>query len=139
MGDRVSISFRNEGWNNVPEDSVALFHHWGGREFPQLALEYAKSLKEEMSKRDSHISDPLSRLEPRVVMVDFLRYLWGNGELKGKTFNSKNQYVDTGYINDSIYFGKDEHDGDNSDNGHWNIDLRDLTMNHNKGEFEPGA
>ena len=37
MGDRVSISFKNGD-----EESVSLFHHWGGVEFPGMALKWAK-------------------------------------------------------------------------------------------------
>ncbi len=132
MGDRVSIAFRNDG-----EDSVALFHHWGGREFPQVALDYAKGLKEAMSKQDPQGVHPLGRLEPRVVMVDFMRHLREVGESKGSTYNDKMQYVKTGFACDSIYFGKDEHDGDNSDNGHWVIDLSKLEFVHTRGEYEP--
>ena len=93
MGDRVSIAFRNDGWQG-DDDGVTLFHHWGGAEFPQVALHYARELKREMSARPHNISDPLSRLEPRVVMVDFIRWLleetnWltgkvDNGEMKGQ-------------------------------------------------------
>jgi len=30
MGDRVSISFVGGGWGDTDEESVTLFHHWGG-------------------------------------------------------------------------------------------------------------
>ena len=45
MGDRVSISFKDED-----EDSVCLFHHWGGVEFPKYAFDWFKGLKEKTGK-----------------------------------------------------------------------------------------
>lgn len=100
MGDRVSISFRNRG-----EESVALFHHWGGTEFPQEALAYVRELKAENPSGDQ--MRPLDRLEPSTVMVDFIRHLTKD-EARVKT---------------NLYLGKDSSDGDNSDKGHFVIDL----------------
>ena len=97
----------------------------GGREFPQLALQYAKELKSDMDKHEQGFSTPLSRFEPRVVMLDFIRWLLENGY--GKYQNR---------INDSLYLGKTPNDGDNSDNGHWIIDLEKLEFVHTKGEYE---
>lgn len=127
MGDRVSIAFRNTtGWAEQPtEDSVALFHHWGGEEFPQVALRYAQQLKNEMDTKEKQVSTPLSRLEPRIVMVDFIRWLWENNWLVEKDYNTKKP---TGRTNDNIYLGRDQHNGDNSDNGHWVINLSDMTL-----------
>ena len=104
MGDRVSISFKK----GVGE-SIALFHHWGGKEFPEQALKYAKALKKE--RGDAQMM-PIDRLEPETVIVDFIREL-----TKGKE-----------RIESSIYLGKDENDGDNSDNGHFIIDLDKMVV-----------
>ena len=41
MGDRVSISFKDK-----EENSVCLFHHWGGEYFPKYAFNWFKGLKE---------------------------------------------------------------------------------------------
>jgi len=123
MGDRVSVSFENGD-----ERSVELFHHWGGVGFAKEALDYAVKLKAELElTREKQMSTPLTRLEPRVVMVDFIRHLWETGWLKGRDigiFGGGTAFEETGRINDSIYLGKDENDGDNSDNGHFIIDLQ---------------
>lgn len=100
MGNRVSVSFKKDD-----EESVVLFSHWGGREFAQGAKEYVKQLK----KRPHHpnFSTPLSRRDPETVMVDFIRHITKNlPEVDG-----------------DLYLGKDENDGDNSDNGHFTIDV----------------
>lgn len=116
MGDRVSISFKNGD-----EESVALFHHWGGTEFPEVAKEYAEELKQEMAEariKEPRISDPLTRLEPQVVMVDFIRYL-----AQQIPHDVLEDYSHRGRSTTSIYLGKDQNDGDNSDNGHHIINL----------------
>lgn len=101
MGDRTSIQFKKG-----TEISVALFHHWGGLDIVKEALKYASDLQAE---REGSIM-PIDRFEPGIVMVDFIRHLT----------KEKNR------IEISIYLGKDEHDGDNSDNGNWIIDFDDL-------------
>jgi len=98
MGDRISISFTDE-----EEESVSLFHHWGGIEFKKIIEKYYK----ELPKNNSEVT-PFDRLEPRVIMVDFIRWL---------TKDDKR-------ASDSIYLGKDSWDGDNSDNGHWIFNLK---------------
>ena len=107
MGDRVSISFVNGN-----DESVALFHHWGGTEFPAEARRYLKQrIKEGEMHSKEKISDPLNRGEPNTVMVDFVKWYGERHYKKGEVITS------------SLYFGKDEHDGDNSDNGHYKIDI----------------
>ena len=98
MGDRISIQFENDG-----NKSVVLFSHWGGKDFLNEAIEYIKKLKKE---RKGTV-EPLDRFEPQTVMVDFIRHLTKNEER----------------ITSNYYFGFDEDDGDNSDNGHFCIDL----------------
>lgn len=103
MGDRISIAFKNGD-----ETSVILFHHWGGIEFKDVAENYVSELKSWVKgKYQPKYSDPISRLEPNTVMVDFIRYI-----TQGK------ERVDS-----SIYLGRDENEGDNSDNGHHIIKL----------------
>ena len=49
MGDRVSISFVNEIdyiHDKRREESVPLFNHWGGSDFPKYALDWVKNSKE---------------------------------------------------------------------------------------------
>ncbi len=103
MGDRVSIAFQNK-----EETSVTLFHHWGGIEFVDVANNYVADLKKWIAiKYEPHFSDPISRLEPNTVMVDFIRHITQGKER----------------VNSSLYLGRDESEGDNSDNGHHIIPL----------------
>jgi hypothetical protein len=102
MGDRVSISF----YNNVAE-SVVLFSHQDGISLVDDACRYVQQLQE--WARDVGPTNPLSRLEPATVMVDFM-----HGHI---------HCTDGGRIESNFYLGHDGHDGDNSDNGHYRIDL----------------
>jgi hypothetical protein len=102
MGDRVSISFLMGD-----DESIVLFHHWGGTGFPEEAKEYAEELVKEFNGNGS---DPLGRLEANTVMVDFVR--WYTAREYGKE-----------RVTSSLYFGKDNGDGDNSDNGHYIIEF----------------
>jgi len=99
MGDRISISFKNK-----KSESVVLFNHWGGREFLGVVKDYLK----EIGEYDKNIiQTPFNRREPETIMVDFIRWL---------TKDEKR-------IDSTIYLGKDQEDGDNSDNGHFTINL----------------
>ena len=107
MGDRVSISFVNPNCGEYAE-SVALFSHWGGMSFVDFAHEYAKNLKSWISETyDRPEAQPLSRMEPDTVMVDFIRHLTESKER----------------VTHNYYLGKTELDGDNSNNGHHKIYL----------------
>lgn len=97
MGDRASVSFKN-GEN----ESVALFHHWGGESFGKEAIAFARDFKDKHPLAGNG-SDPFTRLEPSVIMLQFIRSL-----------------NDASY---SVYLGRDQNDGDNSDNGHTTVDL----------------
>ena len=99
MGDRVSIQFVNGA-----EKSVVLFSHWGGMEFVERTRNYVKDLVATSKLEGSMM--PLYRLEPDTVMVDFISAI-----TEGKRVES------------DLYLGATEHDGDNSDNGHYAIDL----------------
>jgi hypothetical protein len=105
MGDRISFSFvsRDEARGEVYErESVTFFSHWDGMDFLDKVKAYCKSLK----RKGQGL--PLDRLEPGTMMVDFIR--WFTKDMKA---------VDSNY-----YLGKDEDDGDNSDNGHHRIDVK---------------
>jgi len=102
MGDRVSISFKNKD-----EESVALFSHWGGMSFVEIAQQYAADLKK---SKEGKTLMPLDRLEPQTVMVDFIRYLF-------------KEIVSTDEVESNYYLGKDKDSGDNGDNGHFTIEL----------------
>jgi hypothetical protein len=100
MGDRVSISFRNGDM-----ESVSLFSHWDGISFVERARNYIEKLKKRNPSKERCM--PLQRMEPRTLMVDFIRDLTRDLKL-----------VDSNY-----YLGTDHMDGDNSDNGHHVIDV----------------
>ena len=99
MGNRISIQFQNEN-----EKSVVLFSHWGGTDFADDAKNYVAELVEEVGDKEMN---PLDRLEPGIVMVDFIRHI------------TKNETR----VESDLYLGVSENDGDNSDNGHHIIDL----------------
>jgi|TARA_Y100000310_G_C20539756_1_gene742635 hypothetical protein len=103
MGNRVSISFRNNKVPDFMQESVALFSHWGGMQFVKEAQAHADTLP-----RDSNVA-PLDRLEPNTVMVDFIRHIT----------------KDKDHVRSDLYLGATPEDGDNSDNGHHLIDLLD--------------
>jgi|TARA_R110001599_G_scaffold5545_1_gene27834 hypothetical protein len=143
MGDRVSISFRKKEETyggpteakTTLEESPALFHHWGGTELPKVAFEWFKKVEIAASKIGG--SDPFTRLEPRNLMVQLIgtlaREKWDQyslGLTKDKTGMTKH---DT-WMTHSMYLGKDSADGDNSDNGHYTIDVDESKMYNDKGE-----
>ena len=113
MGDRVSVSFVNG-----PDESVVLFQHWGGMELPRLAQAYADDLCEQLQATAARTFPPIARLEPRTVMVDFVRWLALRGDL-ATSFGEELK----GRTTSDFYFGRTEDEGDNSDNGHHRIDL----------------
>jgi hypothetical protein len=100
MGDRVSISFRKG-----EQESVVLFSHWGGMTLVAVARGYVRELKTEAQR--AGMTWPLFRLEPQTVMVDFIRMLTAG----------------VSRVQSDYYLEKDKEDGDNSDNGHFVIDL----------------
>lgn len=104
MGDRVGIQFVKNS-----NTSVVLFSHWGGIYFVEMAAEYIKQLKIDMIKEKGTFigAGPLGRLEPDTVMVDFIRHVTKNMDR----------------VTNDLYLGKDESDGDASDNGVWQINL----------------
>ena len=106
MGDRISIQFVNEG-----DKSVVFFDHWAGKGLIEEAHDYLIELNAESS--DGRISMPLARREPSVVMIDFIAW-----RASKHGFNPPLRR-----IRGSWYLGVDENDGDNSDNGHWLIDV----------------
>ena len=101
IGDRVSISFKHGN-----DESVTLFSHWGGYAFVKTAERYAKKLIAD-NKRRGGMTMPLDRCDVETVMVDFIRYLTS----------------DMDRVESDLYLGKDCNDGDNSDNGHFVIDM----------------
>lgn len=106
MGDRISIQFVNND-----DKSVVFFDHWAGHSLLQEAHDYLVELNADIP--DGRVSMPLDRREPSVVIMDFIAWR-----------ASKHGYnPPLRRIQGSWYLGTDENDGDNSDNGHWCIDI----------------
>lgn len=116
MGNSISIAFRRE-----ESVSVALFSHWGGMELINHAKIYLKTLNSEIGAGGIERYCPLGRLEPESLIVDFIRYM------------SKGQER----IADTYYLGKDGEDGDNSDNGHWEMDVKTSKATQIESEEAP--
>ena len=132
MGDRVSIQFQDSDGDKSP----VLFHHWGGMHLPKFASNWIKSFREKLNIQDN-VSDPITRMEARSLIVQFIADLKRYKDFHEcvgfeKDEEGKSIYNISIYSNDlvshSLYLGKSEYDGDNSDNGHWVIDT-------NTGEF----
>ena len=148
MGDRVSISFRQEQerWSSpddkekTTEESPVLFHHRGGTDFPKFAFDWFKALRKHLKKNHTG-SDPLTRLEPRNLMVQFINairdeeaFRLHHYENKTKDINGGTWSIDDNLLSYSIYLGKTSNDGDNSDNGHYTIDVETGKMYDDKGQ-----
>ena len=144
MGDRVSVSFRQKNdWyvkgkkEEYMDESPALFHHWGGTELPKVAFEWFKKVKAELKTMKSLGSDPFTRLEPRNLMVQLIgtlaREKWDQ-YTTGLTKDNKGVTKHSTWMTHSMYLGKDGKDGDNSDNGHYTIDVDDCKLYNDKGE-----
>ncbi len=143
MGDRVSLSFQQKAeWyvnrkkEEHMEQSPALFHHWGGTDFPKFAFQWFKKVKAKYGKKGG---DPFTRMEPRNLMVQFIAHLRNHEELryywpKTPSANDLEIVTDDQLLSYSIYLGKDSNDGDNSDNGHYIIDVDKGKMYNDKGE-----
>jgi hypothetical protein len=137
MGDRVSVSFKQnvkmynakkQKEQEYREESPALFHHWGGTELPKVAFEWFKKVKIAASKIGG--SDPFTRLEPRNLMVQLIGTL---AREKWDQYSTGTGKHDT-WMTHSLYLGKDGQDGDNSDNGHYTIDVDTGKLYNDKGE-----
>ena len=136
MGDRVSIQFID----NDGDKSPVLFHHWGRTYFPKFALTWFRELKSKLKKNDY---DPITRLESRNMLVQFISHLKSREELREcigfekddqeKDIFNKPIYSDE-LLSHSIYLGTSENDGDNSDNGHYVIYTQKDEMFNDKGE-----
>ena len=138
MGDRVSLSFQQETEWYVKrkkekhlEQSPALFHHWGGTHFPKFAFQWFKKVKEKYGKNGG---DPFTRMEPRNLMVQFIAHLRNHDDLRYDRHYNGEWSTDDELLSYSFYLGKDSNDGDNSDNGHYTIDVDASKMYNDKGE-----
>jgi len=111
MGDRISFQFKNGD-----ELSVAFFSHWDGKSILSMVKQYFKEFVRR--RMVDNLGDerafpfnalPLGRGEPNTMMLDFI--VWFFKEMGRET-------VDSNY-----YLGKDDCDGDNSDNGNFIFDV----------------
>ena len=134
MGDRVSISFKDKDG----DESIAIFNHWGGTEFPKVAFDWFKEFKKSVNlTARENSSDPISRFDSNNMAVQFISWLGKNRHYRqcsgfDKDESGKSVYYKPLYnqdqISHSIYLGKDYNDGDNSDNAHYTIDTHKTKM-----------
>tara|TARA_R110000796_G_scaffold132354_2_gene247798 strand:+ start:2563 stop:2946 length:384 start_codon:yes stop_codon:yes gene_type:complete len=121
MGNRVSVSFIDGDTNR---ESVALFHHWGGEDFAIQTRNWFRTHKTKLSvtaeQEVKNGLDPMTRFEPANLMVQYVNNLH-KSPINCEMGDDLEFTPD--YISHSIYLGKDENDGDNSDNGHFTIDI----------------
>lgn len=106
MGARISMQF-----TDGEEQSPVLFSHWGGETLKDDVDAYMNELTAEIESKGNSSFSPLDRMEVGTVMVDFIRYLT----------------KDMKRVDSDLYLAKDESEGDNSDYGHFTVDV------HNKG------
>ena len=140
MGDRVSVSFKQKRDTYggptektvITDESPVLFHHWGGTELPKVAFEWFKKVKTEAKKLGG--SDPFTRLEPGNLMVQLIGTLAREKWDQYSIYKNKKYAGHDTWMSYSMYLGKDGQDGDNSDNGHYTIDVDDGVMYNDKGE-----
>ena len=140
MGDRVSISFKDKD----NDESIILFHHWGGTKFPKVAFDWFKDYKKKIDKTaKSNVSTPITRFDSNNVMVQFVQWLGQGGHYRQCTGFEKDENDESIYdeplysdylISDSLYFGKDTNEGDNSDNGHYTIYTKKCELIDDRGQ-----
>ena len=134
MGDRISVQFcqrvKHFGSNVINmEKSVVLFNHWQGIAFAEQTLKWAIDFQERMKQqRLPNFSNPITRMDPQHMMIQYIMSL---------STDSIHYKYGEGFFSTACYLGKDEKDGDNSDNGHFEIwlpcdhDLRVTDRDHN--------
>jgi hypothetical protein len=137
MGDRVSLSFKDRDGGESP----SLFHHWGGEWFPKYANEWFKNFKSTANALNRKSCDPLTRLEARNILLQFIVECSKEEDLRytlkietDENFNLIKREISPNWLTHSIYLGKSPNDGDNSDNGHYTITTHDGKMHNSKGD-----
>ena len=137
MGDRCSIQFvqKTKGLNDEPVTykSVVLFNHWGGKSFPVFAEQWLdKHNKRLASSRRKNSSGPITRMDPNQLMIQFIRDISrmedfdSSHDCESHMFYMSEPHsrpTNPRYFTCSLYLGADENSGDNSDNGHFIIDV----------------
>ncbi len=119
MGNRISISFykKHRYMNGDDYESAAFFSHWRGKQLLEDVKAFSKWYEKiRESRLESEYSDPFMRKDPDFVIMLFS--WWVVEKRLGEGF-----IVDGDY-----YIGKNDKDGDNSDNGHYIIDVDDWSI-----------
>jgi hypothetical protein len=107
MFDRISISFRKSYGPTEVCESVTLFSRHLGTELIAQVCAYLEKLRSQHLLAKGEVTSPLGQLDPHIVMVDFIRWFT----------------KDWDRVRDNLFLGKQEEDGDNSENGHVIFDL----------------
>ena len=136
MGDRISVSFSithtYEGGNKAlqsswKQESAILSSHWQGIRLVEMALSFVDTLQEKLqeikSKGKVNMMNPLDRFEPDSVMFNFIRSIPSDKD------DSYDKFAKYGLISSDFRIVKSEDDTDNSDNGHYEIDLSNCLEN----------
>tara|TARA_R100001510_G_C7638186_1_gene196036 strand:+ start:966 stop:1364 length:399 start_codon:yes stop_codon:yes gene_type:complete len=115
------------------EKTVPLCHHWGGTTFPTVAYNFAVDFHERIRKAEKELgntncSDPITRLDPNTVLMQFLMWMGTQEEWK--------HYKYKGFFSNDLYLGCDLNDVDNSDNGNYEIWLPNENTKGLKTEVE---
>lgn len=105
MGDRVNVRFMRDG-----QHSVWLYNQNAGMAVVEAAYEYAEELGKRMGDPKG-VSTPLYRLEPDIVMVDFIRFM------RPAMAPNASDMVESGWRLRADPIDADE-------NGNWTIPLR---------------
>ena len=129
MGDRISISFSvthnlNSNGQSWKQESATLSSHWQGTNLIKMALDFVENLQDAQASEQTNGFNPLDRLEPDIVMLNFIRMIPSDTE-----YDKMGSY---GMISSDYRIVKDESHTDNSDNGHYEIDLTDCLKENGK-------
>ena len=82
MSDRGNVLFFNG-----EEKSVVISSYWGSTGFVYVAINYAIQLKkevDELRKEQPFLGTPLTRLQPDLIAVDFIRVLHDTAWITGR-------------------------------------------------------
>ena len=97
MGDRASVKFKSKF-----EESPVFCSHWGGTDFHEAVKDFTEEILAEARGKGG--VEPLFRLEPSIMMVEFIRTHF-------KEFEEGDR------VTSCYYLGKDRSEVDDSDNG----------------------
>lgn len=104
MSNSASVSFSD---SNGEWESITLFEHWGGSELHSRAKAFAKEIA---ALPDD--GTPLGRLEPSIVMVEFVRR------------EIAREFRPDELVKSSFWLERSRNDGDNTNHGHVMVRLK---------------